>query len=298
MLRTLALCAALVPLGAMADPVIPLYPEGSVAPLNRPESQDRVEGEMFVFNVSTPALEVVRPTDGSASGTAVIVTPGGGFVGLAYEQSLAVAHRLAGLGVTAFVLKYRTIESPDDGMHMPEAHIKEMDVLMQRAKTGQPAEVPIFAGEPAAVEDGRRAMSLLRDRAADWGIDPTRIGLLGFSSGAFLAADLAVGGAATRPDFVALLYGGLRDPVPVDASPAFIAAAADDAFLPGDSLRTYTAWRQAGVPAELHIYENGGHGFGLSHQGKTSDHWFADLSAWLSARGLIGAGADLRKIEG
>ncbi|WP_405403626.1 alpha/beta hydrolase [Paracoccus sp. Ld10] len=273
----------------MADTVIPLYPEGTVVPLPRPESQDLIEGEMFVFNVSVPMLEVIRPTEGAANGTAVIVAPGGGFVGLAYEQSMAVAHRLADLGVTAFVLKYRTIESPDDGMHMPEVHIQEMNVLMQRAETSQPAQIPIFAGEPAAVEDGRRAMRLLRENAADLGIDQAKIGMLGFSSGAFLAVDLAIGDVETRPDFVALLYGGLRTPVPATASPAFIAAAADDAFLPDDSLHIYAAWRHAGVPAELHLYQDGGHGFGLKPQGKATDHWFEDFADWLQTIGLIDA---------
>ncbi len=290
MIRILALCALICPMSAMAETVIPLYPEGMIAPLAHPESRDQVEGEMMIFNVSVPTLEIIRPKDKEANGTAVIVAPGGGFVGLGYAQSLAVAHRLADLGVTAFVLKYRTIESPDDDMHMPEAHIAEMTVLMQRAQTGQPAEIPIFAGEPAAAEDGRRAITLLRDHATDWGIDPARIGVLGFSSGAFLAVDLAIGDAATRPAFVALLYGGLRSPVPADASPAFIAAAADDAFLPDDSLRIYSAWRKAGLPAELHIYETGGHGFGLTPQGRTSDHWFDDLTGWMQARGLLDAG--------
>jgi len=276
-------------MAAMADTVIPLYPEGTVAPLPRPESQDLIEDQMFVFNVSTPTLEVIRPTEEAANGTAVIVAPGGGFVGLAYEQSMAVAHRLAGLGVTAFVLKHRTIESPDDGMHMPEVHIQEMNILMQRVETGQPEQIPIFAGEPAAVEDGRRAMNFLRKNAADLGIDPAKIGMLGFSSGAFLAANLAIGDTETRPDFVALLYGGLRTPVPAAASPAFIAAAADDAFLPDDSLRIYAAWRHAGVPAELHVYQDGGHGFGLTPQGKASDHWFKDFADWLQTNGLIGA---------
>ncbi|QPM92004.1 hypothetical protein PSAL_032670 [Pseudooceanicola algae] len=115
MIRILALCALPVPMAAMADTVISLYPAGTVVPLPRPESQDLVEGQIFVFNISAPTLEVIRPTKEAANGTAVIIAPGGGFVGLAYEQSMAVARRLADLGVTAFVLKYRTIESPDDG---------------------------------------------------------------------------------------------------------------------------------------------------------------------------------------
>ena len=81
MLRIIALCTLLQPMTAMTDPVIPLYPEGSAAPLNRPESQDRIKGEMFAFNVSAPMLEVVRPTEATANGTAVIVVPGGDFVG-------------------------------------------------------------------------------------------------------------------------------------------------------------------------------------------------------------------------
>lgn len=200
---------------------------------------------------------------------------------------MALAQRLANLGVAAFMLKYRTIESPDDAMHMPAAHIEEMTLLMDRAETGQPAEIPVFAGEPGAVKDGSRAMTLLRDNAAEWGINPSRIGMIGFSSGAFLAADLAIGDPATRPAFVALIYGGLRGPVPADASPAFIAAAADDPFLPDDSLRIYSAWKKVGASAELHVYEQGGHGFGLTPRRLTSDHWYEHLVSWMQMHQLI-----------
>ncbi|GBH32133.1 hypothetical protein MBESOW_P3394 [Sphingobium xenophagum] len=287
---TLLSAAVTVQAGTAAGEIIPLYPKGVVAALGVPETRDvlRETGETMIFNVSDPTLELFRPEPARATGTAVIIAPGGGFVGLGYEAGgTAVARQLAQRGVTAIVLKYRTIRSPDDAMHMPEIHMKEMEVIMARAKSGLPEEVPVFAGEKHAVEDGARAMAIVRERAADWGIDLKRIGFLGFSSGAFLAADLAIGNRVSRPDFVGLIYGGLRTPVPADASPAFIAGAADDAFTPNDPVQLYTAWRKAGAPAELHMYERGGHGFDLKPKGTTSDHWFEAFLWWMQSRGLI-----------
>ncbi len=292
----LTLAIVLLPGTALAQPpatdgaIFPLYPEGSVAPLGVPETRaDMGEaGGMMIFNVSEPTLELFRPAPGTANGAAVIIAPGGGFVGLGYENGgTEIAKRLIQHGVTALVLKYRTIESPDDAMHMPQIHLQEMEVIMQRAKTGTPAEIPRFAGEGNAVADGAQAMTIARQRAGEWGIDANRIGIIGFSSGAFIAADLAIGAQATRPDFVGMLYGGLRTPVPADASPAFIAAAADDEFMPNDGVQIYSAWRAAGAAAELHIYERGGHGFDLKSKGTTSDNWFDHFIAWMQARGLM-----------
>ena len=166
--------------------------------------------------------------------------------------------------------------------------MKEMELIMARAKSGIPTEVPPFAGEPHALEDGARALAIVRQRAREWGIDPGKVGFIGFSAGAYLAADLAIGDKASRPDFVALIYGGLRTPVPADASPAFIAAAADDDYQPNDATLLYAAWQQAGVPAELHIYEHGGHGFDLQPKGTTSDHWLNELIWWMRSRDLMG----------
>lgn len=268
--------------------VIALYPDGALESLGVPEVRRQVDGETMVFNVSQPTLELFLPAAGSSNGAAVIVAPGGGFVGLGYDAGgTAVARRLAQQGVTAFVLKYRTIRSGADPMKLPEVHMREMDTIMARAKSGLPAKVPPFAGEKHAVEDGARAVATVRHSAARWGIDPGKIGVLGFSAGAFLAVDLAIGDKASRPDFVGLIYGGLRTPVPADASPAFIAAAADDEFLPNDAAQLYAAWRQAGVPAELHVYEHGGHGFDLRPKGTTSDRWFDEFIWWMQARGLI-----------
>lgn len=270
--------------------VMALYPKGAVPSLDVPETQDKLAetGETMIFNVSDPTLEMFRPTPGTASRTAVIIAPGGGFVGLSYQDGgVAIARQLARRGITAFVLKYRTIKSPDTAMHMPAVHMKEMEAIMARAKAGVSAQVPRFAGEAHAVEDGARAMAIVRTHAKEWGISPHQVGFIGFSSGAFLAADLAIGDKASRPDLVGLIYGGLRSPVPADASPAFIAAAADDEYLPDDSARIYAAWRKAGVPAELHIYERGGHGFDLKPKGTTSDHWLDEFMWWMQARGLM-----------
>ena len=294
---SLAAVAALVSTPVMAKTsadtgqLITLYPNGQVASLGVPEVRvKQPTGGTLIFNVSEPTLELFRPVAGRANGTAVIVAPGGGFVGLGYEaEGTEVARMLAQHGVTAFVLKYRTIRSAPDPMQLPEVHLKEMETIMSRAKSGVPVEVPRFAGEPHAVEDGARAMTIVRERAAEWGIDPTRIGFFGFSAGAYLAADLAIGDKASRPDFVALLYGGLRTPVPADASPAFIAAAADDEFQPNDAVLLYTAWRKAAATAELHIYERGGHGFDLKPKGTTSDRWFDELVWWMQSRGLMRA---------
>jgi len=273
------------------EPELRLYRKGTIESLGVPESRAKgPAGDALIFNVSDPSLEVFRPAPGRANGTAVIIAPGGGFVALGIDsEGTAVARRLAQIGVTAIVLKYRTIRSTGDPTQLPEVHVHEMETLMSRAKSGIPPEMPPFAGEPHAVEDGARALAIVRERASEWGIDPKRVGIIGFSAGAYLAADLAIGDKASKPDFVGLIYGGLRTPVPTDASPAFIAAAADDEFQPADATLLFAAWRAAGVPAELHVYERGGHGFGLAAKGAPSDHWFEELIWWLKARGLLAA---------
>lgn len=286
----LAVATATAQTPAAGGLIIPLYPKGTMASLGAPEIREHRNdtGGLMIRNVSEPTLELFRPAAGRANGAAVIVAPGGGFVGLGYDaEGTAVARALALRGITAFVLKYRTILSPPDPMTLPDVHMKEMDVVMQRATSGLPVEIPAFAGEKHAVEDGARAMAIVRQRAGEWGIDPKRVGFLGFSAGGFLAADLAIADEGTRPDFVGLIYGGLRTPVPANAAPAFIAAAADDAFLPNDAVQLYTAWRQAGVPAELHVYERGGHGFNLKPKGTTSDYWFEGFIRWMQSRGLM-----------
>jgi acetyl esterase/lipase len=112
--------------------------------------------------------------------------------------------------------------------------------------------------------------------------------MLGFSAGGILTANLATAAdPASRPDFVGVIYGALRNPVPKDAPAAFIATAVDDPLLAKAAQPMFDAWRAANRPAELHLYERGGHGFGLVPKGSSSDHWFEEFVWWMEGRGLL-----------
>ena len=206
-----------------------------------------------------------------------------------------VAKRLAEEGVAAFVLKYRVSQTPDDPAQLL-AVIRKM-FSGAAAKTpgaaAKPFEPPApFATEGLAAEDAAQAVRLVRQRAAEWGVDPNRVGFLGFSAGAITATNIAIGDKAARPDFVGVIYGALRGTVPADAPPAFIAASADDPLLSGAACPMYQAWRSAGVAAELHVFERGGHGYGLVPQGTSSDHWMDEFVWWMKARNLLKANRD------
>ena len=136
------------------------------------------------------------------------------------------------------------------------------------------------------------AVRLVRGRAAQFGIDPHRLGFLGFSAGAMTTTNVATSAdPADRPDFIGVIYGALRHPVPHDAPPAFFATAADDPLLPNAPIPMFEAWKAAGRPAELHIFERGGHGFGMLPNGATSDHWIDEFLWWVEARGLLKSSA-------
>ncbi len=276
---------------AAASAVIPLYPRGAIETSTIPERSADIfqSGETAVLNVTTPTLEVFLPESGKANGSAVIVAPGGGFFSLSYaNEGTAVAQRLAGEGVAAFVLKYRLARTPEDPKALQAQIAKTLGPVVMRNASGKPDELPRFPAEELAAADAAQAVKLVRGQAARWGVDPERIGFVGFSAGAFTAANVAIGDPSARPDFVGLIYGGLRTPVPKDAPPAFIATAADDPLLPNDGLLLYRAWREAGRPAELHQYERGGHGFGIKPKGATSDHWIDEFVWWMGARGYLG----------
>lgn len=231
-----------------------------------------------VRNVTVPVLIPVLPAAGQANGTAVIVVPGGAFRLLAIDnEGFGVANLLAQHGVTAYVLKYRLVETPASHADMLRARREGM-------KSGKPISTP-----SEAIDDGRRAVQIVRENAGRWGLRPDRIGMIGFSAGAMTTLETVLGPTpASRPDFAGIIYGpmGART-VPDDAPPLFVALAADDPLFGHGDFGLVSAWQKAGKPVELHMFGQGGHGFGMATQRVTSDLWSEEFLAWMRMRGLI-----------
>lgn len=273
---------------ARAQKVIRLYP--GAAPGS--ESWTHQEKEYFspiwntqvVTNVAQPTLTAYLPEPASATGTSVIISPGGGFHALSINsEGIDVAKWLNARGVAAFVLKYRLIPTGDDG-------VKEMATKMGDRKK---MEADFARVVPLAVADGLAAVSYVRKHATEFGVLPQRIGLMGFSAGGTVMTSVALQYSAdSRPDFVAPIYtfmGAVKEAaVPKDAPPMFIVAATDDQLgLAPDSVNLYSKWIAAGKPAEIHIYSKGGHGFGMRKQNLPSDEWIERFGAWLQVQGLL-----------
>jgi acetyl esterase/lipase len=145
------------------------------------------------------------------------------------------------------------------------------------------------AGTEGLSEDALAALKLVRSRAKEWGIDPSRIGMMGFSAGAMttLNAGLAKD-AADRPAFIAPIYGPMLPlDVPADAPPMFSAFALDDELFSGQGFGLIERWHAAGRPVELHAYERGGHGFGLGRPGTSSSLMLEEFITWLQSRGTV-----------
>lgn len=284
------------PAGLLSKEVIELWPQGKVpgqprGPVHRlvlergsPAAHDRA-----VMHVSRPIMEVFRPA--RPNGAAMVVCPGGGYVRLAIDKEGAGSARfLTEAGVTTFVLHYRL---PNDGW---------------------------AAGYDCALQDAQRAVRLVRANAAGWGVDPARVGVMGFSAGGHLAASMltrsgaktydpldAADGRSARPDMAVLGYApvGARPssagqpgaPVPAlnelvvpGMAPAFVFQAADDPTVKvTNSLTMFSALLAAKVPSELHLYQEGGHGFGFSLPPEMpASRWPQDWVAWAKRIGFMG----------
>lgn len=256
-------------------------PEKDTSP---PVSQDPPENYIIrLGNVSQPTLTVYRPAKNRANGAAVIVCPGGGYHILAMNlEGSEVCAWLNSLGVTAFLLKYR---------------------------------VPARAGlekHTAALQDAQRAVGIVRHRAKEWGIDPKRLGILGFSAGGHLSAATstnydtrtyptvdAADQESSRPDFTVLIYPAylsvgediqrLAPEIKVSANtpPAFIAMTLDDPVHVENAFAYALALKKAKVSVEMHIYPEGGHGYGLRKSQYAVSHWPQRVAEWLAVQGFL-----------
>ena len=272
---------------AAAQDVIPLYP--GIAPgstqANYPEKQyySTVWHTDVVTNVTQPTLTVFKPSPELKNGTAIVICPGGGFMALSIaSEGTDVAKYLAAKGVTAFVLKYRVAHTGEDAT-------KEFGPLYADRKKFNRNMKTI---EPLAVADGLAAVTYVRKHASEWGVSPDRVGIIGFSAGGFVTAEVAVHYTSEgRPAFVAPIYAGALSknaPVPSDAPPMFIAAATDDSLgLAPASIALYQKWTAAHKPAELHMYAKGGHGFGMRKQNLPTDHWIDRFTDWMQLQGFL-----------
>jgi acetyl esterase/lipase len=235
-----------------------------------------------ITNITVPTLTVHTPPKEKKNGAAVLVFPGGGYRILAWDlEGTEICDWLNSVGITGVLVKYRVPPPPDVPRYLPP------------------------------LQDAQRAIGIVRARASEWGIDPNRIGVLGFSAGAHLSAALSTNfdkrryepvdasdQQSCRPDFAVLIYpGGL---VPRDSDklsseiqvtsatpPTFIVQTEDDPVRVENSLAYYAALKAAKVPAEMHLYASGGHGYGLrqSKHGVTS--WPARAAEWMRSIGVL-----------
>jgi acetyl esterase/lipase len=266
-------------------------PERVRAPADAPTKDAK-----WITNVTRPTMSVFHPDATNRAGVAILICPGGGYWNLAWDkEGDEVAAWLNTLGITGVVLKYRVPRRPGE----PER---------------QPAPGPLL--------DAQRAISLLRSRAETWGIDPERIGIMGFSAGGHLAVMTAISfekrsyepiddvdRSSCRPNFAVVAYPGyiLVRPgsdvlaeymrIPKGTGPMFLVHATDDderGSQPEQSLALYRALRDAGVPAELHIYDTGGHGFGARKSSRPVSNWMDRCAEWLKHRGILPAGPHVK----
>lgn len=222
------------------------------------------------FDVVTPTLTAYLPDPKIATGTGVIIAPGGACIALTLSlEGESVARELQRRGIAAFVLAYRTMEKRGQGI---------------------PADLNEDVACKWGMADGIQAVKVVREHAPSWHVSPQKIGFLGFSAGGMVAsAAVLQSDAAARPNFAGFIYGGplvSMPPIPQRLPPIFMAWAQDDPQVLPQVNAFYSALRASGAKPEAHIYSAGGHGFGMKHQGTTSDRWFDEFYAWMQALGF------------
>lgn len=237
---------------------------------------------MVVTNVSIPTLEVFVPVH--PNGTSVIIAPGGGLYALSItSEGTDVAKWLNKKGITAFVLKYRLVPTGDDG-------VKEYS---KDSRTENKVEQRVGKVLPLSIADGISAISYVRQNAETYNIDANKIGFMGFSAGGAVAMGVAYNYTSeNRPDFVVALYPWTTvypvQKAPKNAPKLLVICATDDALgLAGGSIELYNSWLNADHTPGLHMYSQGGHGFGMKEQGLPSDSWIQRFYDWAVAEKLV-----------
>jgi acetyl esterase/lipase len=275
---------------------IPLYPGDA------PGSENWTWSERAAGSASNPTIQnVVHPVlmyypadKAIAVGTAMIVAPGGGFRNLMMSyEGVDIAKRLNAMGVDAFVLRYRLRYNDPNAPHTatpPAAALPNGMVLADRPPAPLPKTGPQAGQDVRAMAgaDGQQAIRLIRQDAAAYGIRPDRIGIIGFSAGGSVVMRTIKGPPDGRPNFAAAIYAAEAngDAPPAGAPPLFIAVAADDQSEGYQrSFALFNAWQKAGVPAELHIFQTGHHGF--RKKGGGADHFMDRLEEWLKLNGYL-----------
>lgn len=263
--------AILLTLPLLAQETILLHPGAKIDPAAPPEQTEErgKDGvtDRSITNVRQPTVTVYLPAQANANGTGIVICPGGGYQHLAIDkEGHDIARWLNTIGIAGLVLKYRLPGSA--GMRGGDDIHKEAEAIH------------------VALEDAEDTVILARKNAAKWNLKPNSIGVMGFSAGGHLAAMMGmVPPPESRPDFLVLGYPAIPRLLEVTASTprTFIVAADDDPLVnPADNAaRFFAALRAAKVPAEMHIFSSGGHGFGIVKTDKTSAAWPALLVAWL-----------------
>ena len=287
-------------IGRAQEEVVPVWPGVAPGSENWTQKEEtthlppQAAGGPLVRNVTCPTLTVYRPDPSVATGTGVIVCPGGGFNFLSWDsEGTEVVKWLSARGVAAFVLKYRLADTGPtvEDFRRALAALFSPPSTAGHSNAGGGLPESMRKAMPFAIADGRQAVKVVRQHAAEWNIAPDHIGMLGFSAGGIVTMGVVMEhDAESRLNFAAPIYGaGLAEgtSLPPDATPLFILCASDDPIAAAGSVTTYSKWKTAGYPAELHMYSKGGHGFGMNKQGLPTDRWIERFADWLDAQGFM-----------
>lgn len=299
------LALTLIPVSIPAQQVIRLY-EGKAPGSPDTKIEEKVtyspSGEiMGISNVVDPSITVYLPDPEIATGTAVVLCPGGGMRSLGWNNDvIKMVKFLNGKGIAAIGLKYRLWNgtppsaAPGNNNQKPMGFSFNINVTefgkLKLANANPSNSLESTEAVYRSAADAQEAVRIIRRRAPEWKINPDKIGFLGFSAGGGVAIAAVIHSTdkESMPDFIATAYGpSLIDViVPANAPPMFICTNAEHVNVAAGCMALFLEWKKAGIPAELHIYGTGKGGFGIDKQGISSDTWSESLLQWLSAKGF------------